>query len=117
MHTHKLPTHRDTVISYCGKYFDLYLVLITVFAQLSISLRTLHDKFGFFFFNMICKTNVIFRPEILIFCAFMTHSSALIHTIGLSWFISYLPRSEYIKMLILFSLSDLLFKIRPEERG
>lgn len=113
MHTHKLPAHRDTVISDCRKYFDSYLVLITVFAQLSISLITLHVKF----FYTICKTNGIFRPEIIAFSAFMTHSSALTHTIGLSWFISYFPRSEYIKMQILFSLYDLLFKIRPLERG
>lgn len=63
------------------------------------------------------KTTVIFRPEIIASCAFMTHSSALIHAMGLSWFISYFPRSEYIKMLILFSFYDLLFKRRPEERA
>jgi len=112
MHTHKLPAHRDTVISGCRKYFGLYLVLITVFSQLSISLITLHVKF----FYMICKTNVIFRPEIIAFCAVMTHSPALIHSMELSWFISYFHRSEYMKMLVLFSLYDLRFKRRPEER-
>lgn len=47
IHTHKLQTPRDTVIFDCRKYFGLYLVLITVFAQLSMSLIILHVK-GFF---------------------------------------------------------------------
>lgn len=41
MHTYKLPAHRNTVISDCREYFGLFLVLITVFAQPSISLITL----------------------------------------------------------------------------
>lgn len=60
MHTHKLKAHRDTVFFDCRKYFGLYLVLITVFAQLSMSLIILHVK-GFF--HVFCKTNVIFRPK------------------------------------------------------
>lgn len=68
MHTHKLPAHRDAVISDYGKYFGLYLVLITGFAQQSISLITLHV--GVFY--MICKKNFIFRPKITdFFCTFM----------------------------------------------
>lgn len=64
---------------------------------------------------MICETNVIFRLSIIAFCTFMTHSSFLIHAVKLSWFISYFPKTEYNKTLILFSLYDLLFKIRQEK--
>lgn len=57
MHAHKLPAHRHTVISDCRKYFGLYLVLITVFAQLSISLITLLVKV---FFNGIFQNYCYF---------------------------------------------------------
>lgn len=66
MHTYKLPAHRNTVISDCREYFGLFLVLITVFAQPSISLITL--RVGEFY--MICKNNFIFDPQLLVFLYF-----------------------------------------------
>lgn len=78
MHTHKLKAHRDTVFFDCRKYFGLYLVLITVFAQLSMSLIILHVK-GFF----MCFAKLMLYLDLKLwgFLAFMTHSFALIHTV------------------------------------